>query len=191
MNSLSAKLNSPQRMEVISAVKDLILMRDEDATKLVAERLKTENDNYVKVQIIEMLASDNSKTALDAIVGSISDPDPQVKTAAIRSLGYSCNDEVVVKELTKVLNSSKNEDSVKEMAVSALGVCSSSSAVQAVENVLKDKKATKQLRVKAVRSLGKMGSPEAKNKLGKYTNDAQIKDTVNETLAQDRKIKRK
>ena len=190
LKSLSAKLNSPKRMEVISGVKGLLLMRNEDATKLVANRLKTEKDNYVKEQIVEMLASDNSKTALDAIVASISDPDLAVRNAAVRSLGYSCNDEVVIRELTKVVNSSKSEDSLKETAVSSLAVCSSSSAVEAVDNVLGNKKFNKQLRTRAARSLGKMGSAEAKTKLRKYTNDEQVKDTVNEALVQDKKLRR-
>jgi HEAT repeat protein len=185
------KLGSSQRSESLAAVRELASLGTDEATAVLTNYLKTAKDDYVRIQIIEMLAENQSPVVTRALISSARDPNPYVRKAAVRSLGFQ-SDTLSLPELKRVL-ADENDAGVKKFAVSALGQHTSSAAVEAAGNVLSDRKNNKDLRILAAHSLHRMNTKEANSTLEKYKNDADadVKDAVNATVVVDKTRQKK
>ncbi|MHB9154303.1 MAG: HEAT repeat domain-containing protein [Endomicrobiales bacterium] len=183
VSDAARKLGNRDRAVVIAAVRDLARLPSADSTRALSSRLKTEKDNYIKVQIIEALALHQSSAALEAVLGALDDPSPQVRQSAMINLGYFSDQGKTIPVIERALAKEESPE-VSLSAVNTLKAYKSDRAVEAIDTVLSNKNANKEVRVGAARSLGKIGSKEAKETLSKYVNDADkdVQDTINKEL---------
>ena len=186
-----ARLNNNSRAVAAVAVKDLALMRTEQATQALISYIKTSKDDYMRIQVIETFAADPSTAAGRALVESVRDRNPYVRNAAIKSLGFRPDAESLP-ELKRVL-SEDIDISDRKFALQALSHHTSAASVETVDNVLADKRNKRELRVMAAHSLKNMNTPAAKNRLEKYNNDTDVavKNEVSPGRAEDQTKRKK
>jgi HEAT repeat protein len=171
LNRAISQLNNPSRAVVAGAVKDLALMHTEAATQALISYIKTSRDDYMRIQVIEVLAVNPSTSTAQALIDSARDPNPFVRKAAIKSLGFRTDAESLP-ELKRAL-SQDNDPGVKKFALQSLSLHKSSAAIEAVSGVLADK-SNKELRVMAAHALKRINTQASRNVLDKYKNDSDV-----------------
>jgi HEAT repeat protein len=185
LNDAVARLKNPSRAAAVGAARDIAGMHTEEAARALISYLKTSKDDYMKIQVIEILAVEPSSATTRALIESARNPNPYVRQAAIRSLGFRTDGESLP-ELKRVL-SQDSDIGVRKFAVQALSIHTSAAAAETADNVLADNRNSRELRVMAARALKKMNTPGARTKLNKYKNDNDIavKNEINRSQGVD------
>ncbi len=164
-----SRLNSPSRAAVAGAVRDIARMQTEDAAQALIGFVKTSKDDYMRIQVIEILAVNPSTSTAPALVEAARDSNPYVRMAAVKSLGFRTDTESL-----PALNIALSQDKdirVQKFALQSLGLHISSASVAMADNVLSNKSVHRSLRIIAARSLRKINTPFATSALAKYKND--------------------
>jgi HEAT repeat protein len=99
--------------------KKLPASQQEQAVAKLVREFDTENDHWVRREILRTIAAFPQPAAGDAVVRALVDDQPETRRVACDCLGQR-GGEVAVRELTRVLNSETDED-VRMSAVAALG----------------------------------------------------------------------
>jgi HEAT repeat protein len=174
-----ARLSDPSRKTAVGAAKDLAGMHSEEATRALIGYLRTTKDDYMKIQVLDMIAVDPSTSTARALVQAARDRNPAVRKAALKSLGFRPDAESLP-ELKRVL-SQDSDTGVRKFALQGLSHHTSTAAVEAADSVLSDTKSNRELRVMAAHSLRTINTKEAVKRLEKYTNDSDpaVKNEIN------------
>lgn len=166
-----ARLAGANKAEALAAIRELAVLQSAEAVDVLAAQLNRETDNYFKIQIIEALAVQNSTAAVAAIDAMMAAPDPYVRRSAIKNRAYMPETDSSIQKMKAVVLNDTDEV-VRKNAINTLGLYKSTAAADAIETVLKNSRAPRDVRRAAVKSLMKMDTDDAKDRLRAYTGDA-------------------
>ncbi len=173
VDQTAQKLASADRKVMFAAINSLAALNQADADLQLKNFYSTVSENYVKMQVLQAVAANNSPSARAIIRLGLKDANEYVRKAAVQALSFAPDEKEAVKALTDTLNTEKN-DSVRGHALTALSNFSSTSAVAAISTELGDKTRGKEHRLRAAQSLRRIGGKQAKAALDKAKNDPQI-----------------
>ncbi len=180
---IAGDLNSPDSKVKIKAIGDLSRLGTDESQNALIKQVNVENNDYMKIQLIEALTVYRSTGSLEAVLSLINDPNPYVRQAVAVNLVYFPASERIAAELDKAISNDTNED-VKRGALNTLSVYVSTSAVHTIDKTLSNTKGDKRTRRHAAYVLGKINTKEAKDALNKHKNDGDVdvKSAVNKAL---------
>lgn len=165
-----AKLKSTDRATAVAAARSLALTQEDAATAALIAQLKATRDDYMKIQIIELLSVNRSTPVAGALIAAAHSANPVVRQAAVNGLGLQPEDPRIIAELAGAL--SRDPDlSVQKFALNSLGMHLSTAAVETTSAVLSDRKKSRELRLIAVNALATMNSRSAAAKLDAAADD--------------------
>jgi HEAT repeat protein len=182
------ELNSPDRKVRELAIKNLGIERTENGLNALISHLKTEQVPNLRINTIKALTKYGSPAAIAAIITALNDPSPYVRQWAMVLLeGFSGNEQVAVAISSATMK--ETDISVKIRAAESLSLHQSTSAVRALERMLKE---GGRVRDRALTGLGDMGTDESMAVLEKNRNSSdnpKIRERANKRLKEYREQK--
>lgn len=151
------------------AITDLARTGEEKALQALISQLQIEKDPYVKIQLIEALPMRMSTSAVQAAMSMLEDPNPQVRQAAMITLGYFGDPRQTSVAISSAVLREKDEG-VKLSALNTLKKHRNKTAVNAIKRIIKEDR-SRDIRLAGLRNLSEMNIKEAQDGLKEYAND--------------------
>ena len=183
-----SSLKSSDAKVRLAAIESLSrIQNNPEVVDILVDAFKQEQDNYLKIQILEVLAIQKSTKSLECIYSALDDTNPYVRQQAVISLGYYTDEEKVANILSDIFDKEEKEF-VKLTIVNTVGNMTNRVAIPVLSKALNEKN-SKQLRFLAIERLHKIGNTEALVELEKYKNDKdlEIKQRINKIISEKRK----
>jgi HEAT repeat protein len=169
-NKQRKALSSGELAQRLDAVSYFSGLGTEAAYAVMIDLFAGQTNPYTKIRIVESMDVARSSAAYAAVFSALNDPSPQVRQAAVISLARHPSP-VLFADKFGVMLASDTSRAVRMSILNSLSLSPSSSSAAAIEAALADRGADPDLRLMAVKSLGRMGIPEAAAIARKYTAD--------------------
>lgn len=166
----AAALKSATPKDRLDAIYFLGAQRSQAAYQALAAHFPSEQDAYLRVQLVEALNVQGSTWAYACAAAAADDGNKAVRQAAAASLASKAGDPAADAKL-KALGADPAEP-VRLTVVSALSVNTSTSAASIIGGVLSDRKGTLKARRAAAAALSRMKTPAADGELLRHLSDA-------------------
>jgi HEAT repeat protein len=164
------QLSSPNAANRFNGINSLAKMKDNAAVNALVSHYNNEGDPDLKIRILEALSMNASTSSVAVVIAALKDPNEQVRQSAAISMRYFGGIRIIDKGLAETALTDTSEN-VRLAAAGSLGLMRSSTAVEALDSIIKDKKNRSGLRKTAAQSLESMGTAESDKKLMQYSGD--------------------
>lgn len=166
----------------LNAIRKLGISLNDERIRILSEHLLEEKDNYLKVEIMEIISLSGSTVAFNAITKQLEDKNPYMRSVAVLNLG-KFKEELSLPILKKVLKEEKNR-SVKLTTISAFKNYKSTAAVETLDNLVSNPNEDKDIKIASIKVLGAIGGPYSEKVLKKYSShpDKELRNIVDVEL---------
>lgn len=176
-------LKSRDKAVVVSAIAGLAADPADESSAALVGHLKTEQDAYVRIRVIEALTVRQSAAARAAVIEALNDKNPQVRQAAAANLAYFAPGQ----DITTAIAAAAGKDTGRAFTLNAVNTLSRSNDDRAAGAIgsLCDKEKDAATRRSELRALGRMGTPKAMAELKRFETDRnkEVRDEAKALLA--------